>query len=977
MRVHELAKLHGVKSKDILDLCKKHKITGKTTASSSLNDDECRILLPFIKAFSSDSKDEKGVTAQKKAPKKTTEVKIKKVEKKKAPQKEPGPEELIKADFDIHERLRELAKSKKSQILPKEETPVEKPAIAEKSTVKEPVKVVPPAVKPKETIEVAKTVTPIRRTEFNPSEGRNFQQTQGQQQRVQRRGNGFVPRTGAQGQHTDRRPQEQSDRFHNRNFGQQDTRRPFTPSDRKFGHGRDFHHPQSNQQGQNGGSIQKRTSFVGDKDFRSFPPKREKHDGRPIHLTEDNLPQIGVMRNDTKSATRTNRRAKHTAGKGKFKPTQIFELRESANPKRRNSDSGPVSTRNLLESAAIGARGQRSGPKRKKRYYDQQRESQQKSMPLSVTVEGAMSVADFAELCQVSPVEVIKHLMLNGQMLTINQTMNIDQMEIVALELGTELSVAVPKTDVDDITPYLKPDDPQHLIRRAPVVTIMGHVDHGKTTLLDRIRTSNIADDEFGGITQHIGAYSVETKKGVLSFLDTPGHEAFTAMRARGAAATDIVILVVSADDGFMPQTIEAISHAQAANVPIVVAVNKIDLPNANPARARQEALQHKLVPEEFGGDTMFIDISAKKNINIDNLLDAVVLNAELLDLKADPEKPAVGVVVESRIDPLRGAVATILVQQGTLKHGDAFVCGDISGNARAMNDDRGRPILSAGPSVPVEIIGLSGSPTAGEAFYVVPNERIAREVAERRAERRRQTNFSMTKKHVTLESLFEQLSEGKVKELNVILKADVQGSTEAILQSIEKIGTEHLRIHVLHSGVGGINESDVNLADASNAIIIGFNVRPDAAAEEEAKRTGVEIKLYRIIYDLTRDLREALTGMLDAKLEEKIVGHARVDQIFKVSKIGTIAGCFVTGGEIARDSKIRLIRDHKVIYEGKLGSLKKFKDDAKKVAHNQECGLTIENYNDIKEGDVIEAYVVQEIKQTLEDIEAQAQEKN
>jgi translation initiation factor IF-2 len=581
-------------------------------------------------------------------------------------------------------------------------------------------------------------------------------------------------------------------------------------------------------------------------------------------------------------------------------------------------------------------------------------------------VRADLTVAEFAEKAGIPATTIIRQLLLLGEAVNLNQVLTPDHMELLAAENNLILDI-IREDDASDIAPYMVADNPEKAVRRPPVVTIMGHVDHGKTTLLDRIRASNVVDDEFGGITQHIGAYHVSTAKGDIVFLDTPGHEAFTAMRARGASVTDLVILVVSADDGFMPQTIEAINHAQAAKVPIVVAVNKIDLPGADVERIRQQALQHGLVPEEFGGDTIFVNISAKKGDNVDQLLEMVALQAEILDLKAETDRPAVGIVVESHVDPLRGAVATILVQKGTLRLGDAFVVGDISGRVRAMNDDRGRPIEQAGPSFPAEILGLTGSPAAGETFYVMPDERTAREIAEKRAVRRRLAGLAPTKKHITLEGLSDVIAEGQTKELNVILKGDVQGSIEAVSQSLQKIGTDQVRIRVLHAAVGGVNESDVNLANASDAIIIGFNVRPEPEAAALAEREGVEIKLYRIIYDLLEDVKKALAGILEPKFEEKVIGHAEVRQLFKISRIGTVAGCYVKDGEIVRDAKVRVVRDSVVVYEGKLSSLKRFKDDVKRVLADQECGLSIENFNDIKEGDIIEAFLVEQVEATLD----------
>jgi translation initiation factor IF-2 len=630
----------------------------------------------------------------------------------------------------------------------------------------------------------------------------------------------------------------------------------------------------------------------------------------------------------------------------KPRPTKIFELEEdvaTARPQAKRGAKAPAPVPPPPPQPAAPPQ-----PKAKKLVVDQ-----------------VLTVGQFAEKLGVPAVEVIRRTMLLGDSRTVTQDMTPELMELIAADFGVELEFLL-DTDEYDVAKYLPTEKPENLRRRPPVVTIMGHVDHGKTTLLDRIRKSNIAEGEFGGITQHIGAYHVSTPKGDIVFLDTPGHEAFTSMRARGASVTDIVVLVVAADDGFQPQTVEAIHHAQAAKVPILVAVNKIDVPGADPARIRQEALQYSLVPEEFGGDTIFVDISAKHGKNIDQLLELLALQAEILDLKADPTCDAVGTVIESHVDPQRGAVATVLVRQGTLRLGDAFVVGDISGRVRAMIDDRGRKIKEAGPAFPAEIIGLEGAPAAGEMFVVVPDERIARTIAEKRRERRRRQGQLKAREHVSLEKLREFMAEGKIKELNIILKGDVQGSVEAISDAVTKLSSEKIRVRIIHAGVGGITESDVNLADASDAIIIGFNVRPDTSAAELANQRGVEIKCYRIIYDLLNDVEKAMLGMLEPTYEEKVLGHAEVRQLFKIAKVGTVAGCFVKDGEIPRDANVRVLRNNVIVYDGKLASLKRYKDDVKSVRAGEECGLGIENFNDLKEGDLIEAYKLEEKAPTL-----------
>jgi len=494
----------------------------------------------------------------------------------------------------------------------------------------------------------------------------------------------------------------------------------------------------------------------------------------------------------------------------------------------------------------------------------------------------------------------------------------------------------------------------------------MGHVDHGKTTLLDNIRKTDVVGGEFGGITQHIGAYYVTAPNGNIVFLDTPGHEAFTSMRARGASVTDIVVLVVAADDGVMPQTVEAINHAKAANVPILVAINKTDLPNANPDRVRQALLQYELVPEELGGQTIFVEISAKKGTGIDRLLEMILLQAEVLELKANPARDAIGRIIESHIDPLRGSVATVLVQNGTLHIGDIFLTGKQYGKVRAMNDEHLRLAYNAPPSRPVEIIGLTGAAEVGDLFLVLSEERAARNIAAIRSSRRRAKHLRQTPM-IALENLHEFVEQGKIKELNLIIKCDVQGSMEAILQSLNKISSPEVRINVIHAAVGGINDSDVNLAIASGAIIIGFNVRPEFTAGVLADREGVDVKIYRVIYELISDIKKALTGMLEPKYREVFKGRAEVRQIFRISKLGNIAGCLVAEGEILADARARVIRDNTTVYEGSIASLRRVKDDVKRVQAGVECGISLTNFNDIKENDVIEAYVLEEIPQVIE----------
>ena len=578
-----------------------------------------------------------------------------------------------------------------------------------------------------------------------------------------------------------------------------------------------------------------------------------------------------------------------------------------------------------------------------------------------VEYEEGITVDELSQKIGQTPANVIKVLFMLGTMVTINSSLNDEQVELICMEYGLECKKVVPVSEVnfEDLEVV---DDPKDLVPRPPVITIMGHVDHGKTTLLDHIRKSRVAEGEFGGITQHIGAYQVSVKGKKITFLDTPGHEAFTAMRARGAMITDIVIIVVAADDGVMPQTREAVDHALAANVPIIVAINKIDKPGADPQRIMTEVSELGLMPEEWGGDVPYVNISAKKGIGIDELLETVTVVAELAELKANPKRMAYGSVIEGRLDKGRGPVATLLIQNGTLRSGNPIVVGATYGRVRQLVDDRGREIKSAGPATPVEITGLNDVPEAGDKFMVFETEREARHVGEERAQKKIEEERNSTSA-MSLDDLFSQMKSGEVVDLNIIVKADVNGTAEAVKSSLEKIDVEGARVNVIRSTVGAISESDILLASASKAIIYGFNVRPDANVRRKADEEGVEIRLHQVIYKMVEEIEAAMKGMLAPEMGEVVTGQAEIRHIYKVSKIGNIAGCYVTDGSIKRDCGIRLIREGIIVYEGKLASLKRFKDDAKEVNQGYECGLTIENYNDIKEGDIVEGYVMQEVE--------------
>lgn len=607
---------------------------------------------------------------------------------------------------------------------------------------------------------------------------------------------------------------------------------------------------------------------------------------------------------------------------------------------------------------------QQKGTKQKRKpenVFKKTEMKEKKQERIHVLIPNEITVGELASRMKKSPAEIIKKLMLLGIMASVNETLDFDTASLIVDELGGTFEKEIILTEEEKLFDDFE-DTPEQLKPRSPVVVVMGHVDHGKTSLLDAIRHTNVTEGEFGGITQHIGAHRVRVGDKKITFLDTPGHEAFTAMRARGALVTDIAILVVAADDGIMPQTVEAINHAKAAEVSIIVAINKIDKEGANPDRVKQELMEYGLVPEEWGGDTICVEVSAKKKQNITELLEMVLLVAEMKELKANPDRKAKGTVIESQLDKGRGSVATVLVQNGTLRVGDIVVAGTAVGRVRAMNNDKGKAVKKAGPSIPVEILGLSEVPEGGDEFYVVDDERRARAVVENRKFKEKQEKQKAATK-ISLDNLFEQIEAGKTKDLNIIVKADVQGSVEAVKQSLERITNEEVRVKVIHGAVGAINESDVMLASASNAIIVGFNVRPTGGASEAAADADVDLRMYRVIYDAIEDIEKAMKGMLEPTFREEVTGHVEIRTTFKVSGVGTIGGAYVLDGKIRRDSLVRVVRDGIVIHEGELASLKRFKDDVKEVNSGYECGLSVNNYNDIKDGDVIEAYIMAQVE--------------
>lgn len=610
-------------------------------------------------------------------------------------------------------------------------------------------------------------------------------------------------------------------------------------------------------------------------------------------------------------------------------------------------------------------RGQQPSQKRRQEEQEKMRRLQleiAKKQPLKVSIPDEISVGELASRLKKTGAEVVKQLMKLGVMASLSDVIDFDTASLAAMEFGAKIEHEVIVT-IEERLIDVSEDKEEDLLPRDPVVVVMGHVDHGKTSLLDAIRKTNVVSGEAGGITQHIGAYRVKSGDREITFLDTPGHEAFTSMRLRGAMATDIAILVIAADDGIMPQTVEAISHARSAEIPIIVAINKIDKVGSDPERIKTQLTEHGLVPEEWGGDTIVCPVSAHTGEGLAELLEMVILTADMRELKANPNRAASGCVIEARLDKGRGPITTLLVQNGTLHQGDIIIAGQAVGRVRAMVDDKGRKLNQAGPSIPVEIMGMSEVPGAGEQFYAVADERMARELAEQRRQEAKAAVARPAAK-VSLEDLFSQIQEGQIKHLNIIVKADVQGSAEAVRASLEKLSNEEVRVQVIHSAVGAINESDILLASTSDAIIVGFNVRPDSAARDSAERAGVDVRLYRVIYECIEEIETAMKGMLAPKFREVVLGHAEIRQTFRVSGVGTIAGCHVTDGKITRNSSARLLRENVVIYEGSLASLKRFKDDAREVAAGYDCGLSLDKYNDIKEGDVVEAFTMEEVKQ-------------
>jgi len=681
-------------------------------------------------------------------------------------------------------------------------------------------------------------------------------------------------------------------------------------------------------------------------------------------VEERPAPAAAEPRSERPAPRTDDRPPRRTSGGSRFAPPPPPTAGSAPFGRSRPQRGVPQGKKRRVVIDSQAARGPRERLPRGGERSKEAREEKEVVRPTGpVTVPSGVTVKEYAEKLGVSTAEIIKTMMGLGEFVTITQSLTDDAIELIAAEYERPVTIQSAEEEIEDV---VIEDPPEALKPRAPVITVMGHVDHGKTTLLDAIRETSVVEGEAGGITQHIGAYQVDVGSRQVTFLDTPGHEAFTALRARGAKLTDVAVLVVAADDSVMPQTIEAIDHAKAAEVPIVVAVNKIDKPGANPQKTRQDLVTHGLQPEDWGGDTVFVDISAKEKQGLDNLLELLLLQADVLELKANPDAPASGPIVESRLDVGRGPVATMLVQRGTLKPGDAVVAGDAWGKVRAMLDEHGAKLESAGPAEPVEIVGFDKPPPAGEICRVVDSERDARHYAQRRAARLRAEELSRrSQKSISLEDLFKQVSEGAVRELNLVIKGDVQGSVEAAVSELDKIKSDEVAVRVIHTGVGGITESDVMLAAASKAIVVGFNVRPNVEAKGLAEREGVDIRTYKVIYQLTEDIEKALVGMLTPDIVEEVTGTAEVRQLFKASRVGTIAGCMVTSGTIGRGSSARLLRSGVVVWEGELDSLRHLKDEVKEVKEGFECGIVLKGYSDLEEGDVIEAFVSKSVERT------------
>ena len=976
MKIHELAKEIDRTSKEIIAVAQELGLEVKSHMSS-LEDNDIKSVKEKLlgeKVASNKKKEEPKEVKETKEAKKENPVIIRRQviisdeeikrreeeEKKKKQEKQKnsvGFVERRNTDYNIVYRNKPTKPMTVSELFGLKDNKKEEPKKEEvKPEVKEEIK-----VEKKE--EVKPEVTPVKIEKTEPKqEVRNNS--------VEYRNNNFNNNRNFNNRNNNNFNNNRNNNNHfnnNRNFGNrnnngENNNRPFNRNN-NFGNN-NFSNNNNGQRNNNGRPFNNRNNN-GEGGFG-----RKPLDNRGIEKNIKNIMAADVVEKETIrdyskalskqknnnkfEENKAKKQTKNRRGNGDFDEDKLKNLKQERNLSNmfHDQDGGMLDYYDLTT-----ARGRKN---KKKASRDE--EAKQKIFELKeITIPETISVKDFAAEIKKTTGDVIKKLLGYGIMATLNNDIDFDTAFLIAQEFGITATKKETVTE-EDILFDESEDAAEELMARPPVVVVMGHVDHGKTSLLDAVRSTHVIEGEAGGITQHIGAYKVEVNGREITFLDTPGHEAFTAMRARGAQVTDIAILVVAANDGVMPQTVEAINHAKAAGIPIIVAVNKIDVEGANVEKVKEELTKYELVAEEWGGDTIFVPISAKQRTNIDTLLEMVLLVADMKELKANPNKQAKGVVIEAKLDKSRGPVATMLVQRGTLDTGDTVLAGSVIGRIRAMYNDKGKKVKKAGPSTPVEIIGLTEVPVAGETFYEVDDEKTAKHLMERRKRQEREKSINATSK-VTLNDLFSQIEKGKLKELNLIVKADVQGSVEAVKQSLEKLSNNEVKVKVIHANVGGITETDVTLAKVSNAIIIGFNVRPEPLAKDMAEKEEVEIKQYSVIYHAIEDIEAAMKGMLDPEFEEKVIGNAEIRQTFKVSNVGTIAGCYVTNGKVSRNAGIRLIRDNVVVHEGKLISLKRFKDDAKEVAAGYECGIQIENFNEIKEGDILEVYIMEEIK--------------
>lgn len=850
------------------------------------------------------------------------------------PKKEEKKQEEVK---NVKEEKNEVVEKKEMAVKTEKVEKIEKNQNTEKvgRTDKTKTQVV------KETVVNSTEPRKQENREFNRDRNNNFRNRDNRDNRQQRNNNqnsNYHRNDNREGYNRDNRDNRDNNRYNNRN-GRNDYRQNNNSNNNRFNN--------NNKRPLDAKGIEKNIKNIMAVENIEKEPVREYN--KEIDKQKANN-RFEENKNNKKTRNRRNNNNRD------FDEGKLKSLRQTNKLSNMfdDQDGGMLDYYDLTTE-----RGRRG--KKRKNQNDQDRNKQKIFKLTEIEIPENITVKDLAAEMKKTTADVIKKLLGYGIMATINQEIDYDTAYLVAQEFGITAKKKTVVTDEDILFDETE-DREEDLQPRPPVIVVMGHVDHGKTSLLDAIRKTNVIEGEAGGITQAIGAYQVKINDRLITFLDTPGHEAFTAMRARGAQITDIAILVVAANDGVMPQTVEAINHAKSAGIPIIVAINKIDLPDANPDKVKQELMKYELVPEEWGGDTIFVPISAKTGKNIDQLLEMVLLEADVLELKANPDKQSKGAVIEARLDKSKGAIATVLVQRGTLDVGDTIVVGSSIGRIRAMKDDKGRKVKTAGPSTPVEIMGLTEVPEAGETFYEVKNEKVAKHLIEKRKNQAREKAINQGTK-ITLDNLFSQMEEGKLKVLNLIVKADVQGSVEAVKQALEKLENEEVRVKVIHAAAGAVNQSDVTLAKVSNAIIIAFNVRPDSTAKEIAEKDEVEIKQYSVIYQAIEDVEAAMKGMLEPKYEEKVIGNVEVRQTFRISNVGTIAGAYVLSGKVERNAGVRVIRDNIVIHEGHLSTLKRFKDDVKEVGKGFECGMQIENYNDIKEGDMIEVYIMEEIK--------------